>query len=565
MTTHSYKYYEINVIDFGADPSGILDSSFAFNQAIAQAVLNQSNRIYIPLSQGQKYKLSSPVIIPNPDFYIFGDSVFSFIDSSNINFGYIFPDVNFNSSSSFSLFIINDFDREGSFKCEGLNFKNTIIDSLRFLNLFTFSRSNITNISKYILFEKISAFHFNDLFHFTNNGNTANWEATSQFLMLKDCNFNLNNKLIKAENSVINIHVQNIQSVFGASITDKICGNINIIENNFKEAINLIKTEPKNISAGFKILFDRNDLQNTNGDYVILAKGASDDNELLIGNQISIESCTCLDIYKIEGRVKTILNDEFQRTNYFSNNNQWRRKSPILLNPDNDIYFDIHLGYSVPSIAILTPGSSLKSNGYYDVPCPHPLINYQYYSLVFLPYFEYDRQLPFIGNSNMTKLLGSNDFSTPFDYTNYGLVVQNSLVGYCEIDGLSYRAQYPEDNIVVNFLIQFKDINGLETLSPEIIVKDGSGNFIQRIKNFTIRSANADQWFILMFHISNNLPHQLNQKLKFEIRLNSSQPLTTNAQMQLAGIGAYIVPIEDRIHFPSYYRQYIRPFVPYPF
>lgn len=80
----------VSVLDYGADPTGVADSTTAINNAITQAALLQGGSVYFPAGT---YKVPSGISVPNNVNLIGTGMSSSIISVTNANWGVDFADV----------------------------------------------------------------------------------------------------------------------------------------------------------------------------------------------------------------------------------------------------------------------------------------------------------------------------------------------------------------------------------------------------------------------------------------------------------------------------------------
>lgn len=249
------KNPKVNVLNFGADPTGTNDSSEAFQKAVDHAIANNSLNLFVPLGEGQRYLVRSKINIESPGFTIEGDAP----TTTGGRAGYIFTD----QAGQSGFFDYGNGRNDlvtGPFVARGLSFY--IANQSYCPSCIIISQDN-NGPHRGILLEHVSAENFDNLL-LVQTPTPGNIGAAS--VVLRDCNNHGGTYIANAINQCYGLVVQDCQSEQGSKITGNWSGPVDIKGNMLEGQANPITIN----SQRGNVVVEGNYFEGNNGgDYLL--------------------------------------------------------------------------------------------------------------------------------------------------------------------------------------------------------------------------------------------------------------------------------------------------------
>lgn len=556
QTTGASSYYELNVLEYGADPSGKKDSSEAFQKAVDDAATFQYSRIFVPLANGQMYFFQNTVRISKPNFQIIGDGPPNAqLYGGNPPNGFItcredLPCIFYFGGGEAD-------KRSGAITLMGLVFylpwpatEKTIPAAIRLA-------ADNNGPHRAITIQQCSAFGFQHFLHIQSA--TPNF-VVAGFLNITDCNFNGCMHSVYSPNLTTAFHYSRNQSEHGARIQGKFGSRVVISENNLEgqtNPIDILSDESPSIHI------HGNYVEANEGDYLMRISGRGQESTLLeIGPQSSLDFCKSNDLFLIEGRC-ILLQSASNRGNAMfmqHTDGQWhRRKSMFTLNPQNTIYAP-----NGPFIAIASPGSDLDGKGFYvNV---NALDTEHHFCYACLKPDAYPNTQNAFQEIQFAEIAG----------TEQGMPVlsKSMSVAICKQHTPTYSFDiHPAKHLyrIISFVFQWDAIpDGVrQGVYPIFIIQDQHGNDIARLKALLWTSEQAYTWHLVVAPIQIKTD---TTSLRVTMEWYNESMGNTETILRLAGI-AVATPLDEDIEYwkASAYAQskneikrlYVRPFLPF--
>lgn len=543
-----YDYFDLNLHSLQDYLSGVADCSDAFQDAVDAASTNHFCRLYIPLAQGQRYRITRTINISAEYFTVFGDGIVgrqnlvNNVTPPQIQNGYIFAayitpptPITFDSIFKFTQNTSNSI-----LWIEGLCFaKNP--DELTPFNISAIEIDTLySNRPEKVVLKNCSVY---ELARFvTLNSNTAPLTAVScEFIKFINCNMNDGEKSVLANSSVFGINISNNSFEQGASIKGNFCGLITLNYNDIEGQANVVDLGYQTPSA-HNVLFDMNYVEFYTNQFLFRKQSADQDGIVVVGNQHSIEVNSANDILVFEGNNRLVYKEENRIVSVITDDDIKRSYSNVNLNP-------FHLIWNGnPFVSSLINGSSINGESFYINVDPNQILNNRLFVSTFLNPFEYFKFLPNTNGEIITHIgNGSQTVQTPYGLNNYGLILgYNVFSNLILVSNLKYSTSFRYNvSIVVSILLKFKKISTGEEIIPIIQIYDQSISILQTINTEVITYKNNETWFINTGVILGNFNGNLNSDIYLQIGFDSNIQNSSNAEMHIGGVGAYSTEVKD--------------------
>lgn len=330
VRTVAEKLYEsVSVLDFGADPSGVNDSSAAFSLAIATG-----RRVYVPTG---RYKFNSSVQITR-SVYITGDGVASIIDAYGCDAFTVVAGVSFISIEKFSGFSYTSGGAADPRTFDFIVAQGTAGSNVNFLfaeKLYLQGFADAVTIR----YTWNSAFKAIDTVNCNNGiqliGSCVNNTISSsrlvvnsgiasinilqdgankgEGLMVSNCLLSAGSQGVKVTGGFLSLHLSNnvIDLTSGEGILATDCQDLRVTNNWIYSAGSCIKLVALSVAAVQRVSIIGNGLRSTGAATRVVDQGSNNQGLTFIGNSLEF-SGTTVGIY-LDGQSSAV------DSNYFNN------------------------------------------------------------------------------------------------------------------------------------------------------------------------------------------------------------------------------------------------------
>jgi hypothetical protein len=496
-----------NAKQFGATGDGTTDDKAAFDAYVSYAISTGSKSIWIPLSNGEIYRLSGTVAIESSNFQIAGDATLGYLPQ---NVGHVLCDGDFpafdygNGQSGFS---------SNQFSVIGVNFYKSGSQG-------TTAAVNVNmdgGTHRGFLFRHCSCTNFADFVKFTSPTSSIIYATATFDACVSHANTNMGN----AENPVFGLRVTNCQSEQGSKFTGMFDTGINfdqVMLEGQSDTLNFDGNRPNvNIENCY---FELN-----SGDYLVNVSPAIQGFVRTRPNYIT--KVTATDILRIGGFNQIVEDQPFGQFDILDDGTY----------PDRNAWITLYNATAIP-------GSRLSGNHY------APTVD------------SNSRSFGLIDSGNLmgrrptgaltSNLLQEVDLETPYGRTFTGATINAFPATYFSITD-SYTTG---DMITAVALVRVE--SGSEPYlqlydDAFAVLTDGFGGTVE------ISDKYDGQWFLLFGH---DIAKTTNSTIRFRFGSNGTGASSVN--LHIAAIGSVVTAAADFETLNSTSRALIKLFNPFP-
>lgn len=499
----------VNVLDFGAiaDWNGTTgtDNTTAFQNAVNFAQSNSINRLYIPLSRGQRYLINTKINITSGNFSIYGDAPVQ--NLANSQMGYV--------TGATAMGALFDYGNDQNITTGAL-----YVDGVAFYKtgsvITTAVKVSMDNNGPHrgITFRNCSFKGFTNAIEL-NPPTPGNLSAAN--VDIESCNFTGCTNAVNAVDEAFGLRFVGNQSEAGGNIIGKFSSGVTITDNMLESNTNCVNID----SNAPNVIFENNYLEACDGDYVMRVKGGNGYTTLKIGENAVLDSTTATDQYLVEGVIRV----DYTTKHYKSS---LGRRANLTF---KDSY--------------LLPGTQLRGEGFYIAAAS----GFRGY----LDYKEYPLEATPPNSTILINTLGSTSLNTPYGPTSTGMAIS----GYNATNDQTFTITYATTDYLV-FTALLNVTNGANEklyayFFNQASTQVGSAGEIRFMKAWD------QDWYLFTTVIK---PSAAGTSLRVRFGPNETT-VSPSSTVNVAAIGLYKTDSGDTETFNTIDRIYVKPFVPF--